>query len=226
MPNPRLTTPLLIAAPVLLALLSFTPPPGTTTTSQSLPVTDTSSCTLSDSLSLPDSLSLYSSDTPRIGPHDASVRIVEFFDPNCPHCRTFHNRLLPRVKEATPSGSFSLYLRPYPLSKRSYPQIFSLYYAHEVGQLPDLLDVMFTFGPPTRITRQTFHYYAKAADMRPDSTFAAVSSSRFESRMARSIDVANAAGVKGTPTVFVNGRKVPRSSFNPSCIVQFIKQNS
>jgi len=185
---------------------------------------DTSECRLQEPVSLPDSLSLYTSNTPRIGSSDAPVRILEFFDPNCPHCRTLHNRALPQLREMIPADSTALYMRPYPLSRKSAPQIFALYHAHEKGRFSQLLDVMFSFGSPSSMTPKTLRYYARAAGLPADTLFRAVASGRYGDRLRRSMSVAKALGVDGTPTLFIEGRPIPRSSYRPKCLSTLIRK--
>lgn len=193
-------------------------------TAQSSSPPDTSECRFQEPVSLPDSLSLYTSNTPRIGSSDAPVRIVEFFDPNCPHCRTLHNKALPQLREMIPADSTALYMRPYPLSRKSAPQIFALYHAHEKGRFSQLLDVMFSFGSPSSMTPKTLRYYARAAGLPSDTLFKAVASGRYGDRLRRSMSVAKALGVDGTPTLFIDGHSIPRSSYRPECLSTLIRK--
>jgi protein-disulfide isomerase len=169
-------------------------------------------------------VSLTTSRVPRSGPADASVRLVEFFDPNCPHCRRMHQGLFPQMRQRIPTDSVAVYFRPYPLSKKSRPQLYALYYAEEVGQFLRLLDVMYTLGPPSQVSRKALGYMAKAADLRPDSTFAAVRDGRYADRLRRSVEVGRSVGVEGTPTLFLNGRQLTRSSYNPRCLARLIRE--
>jgi Protein-disulfide isomerase len=190
--------------------------------STSAPSADTSTCTLQSS-SVPDSLSLYSENAPVLGSRDVPVRILEFFDPFCPHCQRLHNDLLPKLRSEIPTDSVAIYMRPFPLSKTSVPAILALYHAEEQGQFSELLDVMFTFGQPSKPSRKAMGYLARAADLDPNPLFRSLSTRRFQDRLDESVRVAEALGIRGTPTVFLGQRKMSRTSYEPECMAQLIR---
>lgn len=53
---------------------------------------------------------------PRLGPADAPVRIVEFSDFKCPHCKTFADQIMPLVRnEYISAGIVAFYYVSYPV---------------------------------------------------------------------------------------------------------------
>lgn len=123
-----------------------------------------------------------------------------------------------------PADSIALYMRPYPLSRKSAPQIFALYHAYEEDSFTRLLDVMYSFGSPSSMNRETLRYYARAAGLPPDTLLRAVASGRYGDRLRRSMTVAKALGVDGTPTLFIDGHPIPRSSYRPKCLSTLVRQ--
>ena len=60
----------------------------------------------------------------RRGPADAPVRIVDFTDIRCPHCRTF-DEVVHEIERVTPEGTVSVEARYFPLDSECNPQIQS-----------------------------------------------------------------------------------------------------
>lgn len=218
---PVLPITLLVAfllVPVLvLGQSSPAPSPASRTPSDS-------ACTFADRSRPDDSVSLYSAGAMHLGSPDAPIRLLEFFDPNCPYCRRFHKRVLPKLRSQIPADSLSLFLRPFPLSKKSIPQFHALYFADEQESLPRLLDVMFSFSKPSSLSRSTFVYYARAANLPTDSLVQAVSRSQYQGRLRQAVSTARSMDIEGTPTLFINGQRVSRSSLNPQCLSTLIRR--
>lgn len=181
-------------------------------------------CEFTGSVTIPDSLDLYSSSSPRLGPQDAPVKVAEFYDPGCPHCRTFHNRVLPKLTRSLPSGSVAFYLRPYPLGQQSVPLFYTLYFADDRDKLSKMLDVMFAFGKPPSVNRSTIQYYARAAGLPPKETARAITRDKYKTRLQRAMSLKDHLGIEGTPTLIINGRRISRSSYQPKCLLRLIRQ--
>lgn len=184
----------------------------------------TQKCSFEGEVSLPDSLSLYSDKDPRVGPPGAPVRIAEFYDPGCPYCRKLHVQEMPKVMDEVPSDSVSFYYRPFPLRESSIPLFFALYYADDQGVFSDLLDVMYSFGKPTTMSRTVMETYAKSVDLDPGPFFDKVSSGDYLKHVRSSRAVAKQIGVRGTPTLIINGKKVSRGGYNADCLSNLINQ--
>jgi len=80
-------------------------------------------------------------DWPHRGEAGAPVRVVEFFDPNCPHCKHLGETLEPVIAENGSRARF--FLVPFALRENSLGQVFSLYMAREEGKYFELVEAMF-----------------------------------------------------------------------------------
>jgi uncharacterized membrane protein/thiol-disulfide isomerase/thioredoxin len=78
---------------------------------------------------------------PYKGSADATVTVVEIFDPNCPHCRDLAESLEPVIEEYGDRARF--YMVPFPLRPQSVGQTIALKLATREGKFQDLVDEMF-----------------------------------------------------------------------------------
>ena len=211
---------------LLIALCLIAPPldVGAQTPDSTGGASSGPSCGFTGSVTIPDSLDLYPSSSPRLGPQDAPVKVAEFYDPGCPHCRTFHKRVLPKLTQSLPSGSIAFYLRPYPLSQQSVPLFYTLYFADDRDKFSKMLDVMFTFGKPPSVSRSTIQYYARAAGLPPKETARAITRDKYKTRLQRAMSLKDHLGIEGTPTLIINGRRISRSSYQPKCLLRLLRQ--
>jgi protein-disulfide isomerase len=148
-----------------------------------------------------------------IGQADAPVTIVEYASMTCNHCATFHNTVLPTLKEKyIDTGKVKLVFREFPLDERaalasmvarcagddkSMPLISMLFSKQDewAGAKQDFLPKLFKFGQQVGFTRQAFDRC------------------RQDEKLIKSIiavrDRGNVAfGVNSTPTFFINGKRL------------------
>src|SRR5690606_32768031 len=78
---------------------------------------------------------------PSAGDPNSDVIVIEFFDPNCPHCKTLH----PLMKAAVDSlGSQARFVfRPFVLRPSSLMQIEALHIAAQQGKFFEMLDAQY-----------------------------------------------------------------------------------
>ncbi|MFV1980961.1 MAG: vitamin K epoxide reductase family protein, partial [Rhodothermia bacterium] len=76
---------------------------------------------------------------PYLGSDTASVALIEFFDPNCPHCKTLHQNT-PAIM-ARLGGRARIYYKPYPIWPYSYTQVEALYQAQDEGLFLEMLQL-------------------------------------------------------------------------------------
>jgi protein-disulfide isomerase len=155
----------------------------------------------------------YKKDTPRqsfkldnapySGAPDAPVKLVEFFDYGCPTCKQY----VPMLKEALAPfpDQAVLYYKQFPLPSHVHSKgaAQAALAAHEQGKFQQMHELLFARAPSH--TKPELTNYAKTIGL----DMARFEASYMANRAKVEADVAegNAAGVDGTPTVFINGKK-------------------
>ena len=140
--------------------------------------------------------------TPHKGPSDAPVVIVEFFDYGCPACATF-KPMLEEVVAAFPTDA-ALYHKMYPLAGHpdSGPAAQAALAAAAQGKFAEMHDLLFKNMQAHKPDDLRGYAEAIGLDMkRYEADFAAASE-----RVASDRKEGDAAGLQGTPTLFINGK--------------------
>ncbi|MDE0025845.1 MAG: thioredoxin domain-containing protein [Spirochaetaceae bacterium] len=162
--------------------------------------------------------------SPGVGPADAPVQVVVFGDYNCSHCRSFDPEAL-KLAEDFPDD-VRVVFKFFPLDATCNPymgreQVSSscvaaaaAYAAHKQDRFLDfhlLLYEHFQNHAPARVL-------ANAEEAGIDDVEAFLTDLQSEDtarHIRRDIDEAVQAGVQGTPTVFVNGRRLETNRLPP-----------
>ena len=163
-------------------------------------------------------------DSPGVGPADAPVQVVVFGDYNCSHCRDFDPEALRLAEDF--AGDVRVVFKFFPLDATCNPymgreQVSSscvaaaaAYAAHQQDRFLDFHLLLFEYfqnHAPVRILAN-----AEEAGVADTEAFLATLQSEDTARHIRTdIDEAVRAGVQGTPTVFVNGRRLETSRLPP-----------
>jgi protein-disulfide isomerase len=147
--------------------------------------------------------------SPSRGPADAPVTIVEFTDFPCPYSKK---------AEATLGHLFDRFPQKLRLVWKDYPLMLHRYsdgaaqVAREVALQRGLAafwrahDVLFAASPllePARLIKQ-----ARSLGLEPGAVQAALDGAPYRAAIDADVDLGARVGVDGTPTFFVNGRKV------------------
>lgn len=145
--------------------------------------------------------------SPIVGRPDAPVTLVEFFDPSCEACRTFHP-ILGQMLERYPK-ELRLVLRYTPLHEGSDEVVRILEAARRQAKFEPVLDVLFERQPEWAIhgapdLEKAWEIAGTAGlDLeraRQDATLPDV-----EAVLQQDVADLQAVGVERTPTFFVNG---------------------
>ena len=161
--------------------------------------------------------------SPVIGPRNAPVTIVEFFDPSCEACRAFY----PIVKQimAQYPSDVRLVLRYTPLHEGSDEAVRILETARRQNVFEPVLEALFVEQPQwaTHGGPQLERAWAaaEAAGLDEAQARAAMQSPRITAALNQDIADATTLGVRGTPTFFVNGRPLP--SFGPQQLYDLVR---
>lgn len=146
---------------------------------------------------------------PFAGEASAPVALVEFFDYGCPGCMALKPVIDQVIREN--QGRLKVYYKMYPLVSKhpdSLGAAQAAVAAQQQGKFHEMHDLIFDkFGDHKK---DDLRGYAQQLGLdlgRFDADFAAA-----EARVRADMKDGEAAGVDGTPTLFLNGRKYPGPS--------------
>lgn len=154
-----------------------------------------------------------------VGPANAPVTLEEFGDFQCPPCGLLHPVLKDMEKEF--GSQIRVIFREFPLGQTHQHAIAAARAAEAAGmqgKFWEMHDMLFTNQRNWKDafdTRLTFEDYALKIGLDLQKFRRDVASKEVEQRIALDGRRANAMGVSGTPTVFMNGREVPFESLPP-----------
>lgn len=157
--------------------------------------------------------------TPVKGPVDARVQVIEFSDFLCPFCRG----LAGAFKDFMPrsQGRIAILFKNYPLDKECNPHLNNTIHpgacwvakggicAQQQGKFWPYHDKAFE-NPPQAPGRPDVVRIATDAGLDAAAFAGCLESPTTLSRLAAEIAEAERTGVKATPTLFINGKKLPR----------------
>ncbi len=161
---------------------------------------------------------------PSLGNPDAPVTVIEFFDPNCPHCKTIH----PVMKAAADSlGDKARFVfRPFALGRGSFLQVEALHIAAQQGKFFEMLDAQFERQNPRGLGMDAMEEISAEIGLDFDVLKKRIESQMYRSTMLRHRQVAYEAGVNVVPTLMINGRITESSARSIACLSQMIDEAS
>lgn len=160
-------------------------------------------------------------DSPTLGPADAKVTLVEFYDPECEACAQFGPIVKKFLKEY--DGRLRLVARYMPLHPNSMTAATFIEAAAEQGKYWEAQALLFEkqpeWGekhgePDAKATpiNVLFDGYAKQLGLDLSKARAAIEARSFDAKIAQDKKDGQNLGVRKTPTFFVNGRELMRFS--------------
>ncbi len=150
---------------------------------------------------------LYTKDDPALGNPDASIKIVEFSDFQCPFCR----EAFPIIKELLKKYSDQVYFiyRDFPIDA-IHPQARLAAEAGECAQDQGLFwplhDKM--FANQDKLGLSNILQYAREVGVDMDKFADCLTKERYAKEVEQDLQDGILVGVDGTPTFFVNGNKI------------------
>jgi protein-disulfide isomerase len=143
---------------------------------------------------------------PPLGRADAKVTLVEFSDFACPFCQALRPELERFVREH--EGRVKLFYKPFPIA--SHPRSLEAALAGEWARAHGVFWPMHDrlFSHPHELSDDDLAADARALGADPDDLLAALADGRDRTRVAASQAEARAGGLVGTPTLFLNGRRI------------------
>ncbi len=154
------------------------------------------------------------------GSAGSGVTVIEYFDPNCPHCKDFHQTMKTVVEAHSEDVRFVF--KPFPLRRSSLPEIQALYVAAQSGKFSEMLDAQYARQNRSGISMQDLRAIATEIGMEPDVLSSRVKQDKYRAQVLQQRKKAVSIGVDSTPTVLVNGHFVQTRT--QECMNSFIEQ--
>lgn len=147
---------------------------------------------------------------PALGSPDASATIVIFEDPSCPTCRNFEQNAGKQLRNGpVADGDLRFVSRVYPII---YPwgkpavQALEAVYARDVDVYWDLFDYYFASQSQLNgdnVLDRTASFLSSNTDLDGDAVAADAEAKAYDDAVQTDLAAGEAAGVTGTPTVFL-----------------------
>lgn len=149
---------------------------------------------------------LAAGDAPSFGPEDAAVTVVEFSDFECPYCSR-----AAKVTEALREkygDKIRFVFRQFPLSfhRNAMGAARASLAAHEQGKFWEFHDRL--FENTKQLDVDSLKKHAKDVGLNQARFNAALDGDKYEDAVKRDIELGKEVAVNGTPTLFVNGKRV------------------
>ena len=145
------------------------------------------------------------------GKKEAPVTIVEFSDFQCPYCA----RLQPTLNQvlAAYPEDVKLVFKDFPLSfhQQAKNAAKAARAAGEQGKYWEMHDLI--FKDFNKLTDDSYKQYAAQLKLDEARFLADFSSNKYDALIEQDINLGRTAGVSGTPTLFMNGKRMQRRSF-------------
>lgn len=156
----------------------------------------------------------------RWGPADAPLRLVDFTDVRCPHCRHLE-KMLSVMKRVLPAGSFSVEARHYPLDSECNPRLAASDRQHVrclgavalicLESAPDFWEMrekMFEAQEGLTSPEKVLEVASSGSTGRADLVLCMRDTAPLQ-KLQEDLKYAEAYKPRGTPLVLLNGRVAP-----------------
>lgn len=143
--------------------------------------------------------------SPGLGSEKAPITLVEFSDFECPYCQRF-NPTLDQVKEKY-KDDVRIVFRQFPLNSihpKAQKAAEASLCAHDQGQFWAMHDLLFEEQKDLDVPQ--LKEKAERLGLEADTFAACLDGDKYADQVARDVRDGTAAGVTGTPSMFINGR--------------------
>lgn len=147
-----------------------------------------------------------SAHAPAFGPRDAKVTIIQWSDFECPYCARA-SETLREIREAYPEDvRFEFRHLPLPTHARAIPAAIAALAAHEQGRFWEYHDLL--FQQQRALSDADLEAYARMIGLDLPRFRRSLQDPQHEAMILADAEEGRRVGARGTPTFFVNGRKV------------------
>lgn len=143
--------------------------------------------------------------SPLLGKPDAKIQIVEYSDFQCPFCARVTQTL--KDLKAKYGDELVVAFKHFPLAfhREAMPAALASMCAHEQGKFWEYHDQL--FSNMKHLLPENLKGYAQAVGLDAAKFEECVASNRHQAKIDADMTEARAAGVRGTPSIYINGRK-------------------
>jgi protein-disulfide isomerase len=153
-------------------------------------------------------------DEPYLGPADAKVEVVEFASYGCLTCKMFHDGIFQELKKDYGDRVRIVY-RHVPGGQVSLSAAMAAECAHEQGGFWPYHDLLFEKVREWTRDGSAFYRYAVEVGLEEAGFRECLDSGRYREEVLDDLRAAREMGIIGTPTLYINGRKVPNTKGYP-----------
>jgi len=155
--------------------------------------------------------SISTNDQPSLGNANAPVTIVAFTDYQCPSCAAMHPTLERLVTEYP--GKVRLVTRDFPLSQHTeaVKAAEAAEAAREQGKYWEYIHIL--LRNQSALTVDKLKGYATELSLDRTRFDSALDSGKFSESVQRDVEDGMKLGINGTPTIFINGRRVSAKTY-------------
>lgn len=155
--------------------------------------------------------SISTTDQPALGDANAPVTIVAFTDYQCPSCASLHPALERLVKEN--AGNVRLVTRDFPLTQHAdaFKAAEAAEAAREQGKYWEYIHVL--MQNQSALGVEKLKTYASDLGLDCARFDTALDSGKFAEMVQRDVDDGMKLGLKGIPSLFINGRRINAKSY-------------
>lgn len=145
--------------------------------------------------------------SPSLGPADAPIQLVEWADFECPHCGMAAPVIHKTIEdpELKPKVRFVFKNYPLPAHEHADPAARAAVAAGVQGKFWEMHDQLFTHQET--LTNGDIEGFAKKLGLDLDKFKADWVSNDTKDKVAKDKEAGSRAGITGTPSIFINGRK-------------------
>jgi len=147
---------------------------------------------------------------PSFGPSTAKVTIVEFSDFQCPFCSQAAEVTKLLREKYTSNVRFVFRQFPLPFHPNAKAAAESALAAHAQGKFWQFHDTL--FANQSKLAKGDLTDYAKQTGLNLTAYKAAVDGGKFTAAVEADVALGESVGVNGTPTLFVNGKRVANAT--------------
>jgi protein-disulfide isomerase len=146
------------------------------------------------------------------GNKNAPITVVEFSDFQCPYCARF-SPTIDQVLKAYPNEVKFVY-KDFPLSfhKQAKNAAKAARAAGEQGKFWEMHDLI--FEKYNLLTQEMFKEFAAKLNLDINKFLADFNSNKYDQLIQQDINLGRQSGVSGTPTLYMNGKRMQARSFD------------